>query len=149
MQDLAPERQALQYVCILFLVVVREARAALAHLDRERALGVLRLRGMEVRLQMLDHAFARVAIRAQERVVVADRVDALSYVLLAEPLALVLARERLDGTLLNFDILLNLTPGATFGVDLLRGERNEVITEEVGSIVRFEYVVNTLYRLHA
>ena len=65
---------------------------------------------MEVLLEVRNHAFARVAVRAEERVVVADRVQALAYLLLREVTLRVLARERLDGTLFTLDVLLDISP---------------------------------------
>ena len=144
MKDLTPEREALEDVCILLLVIVSEACATLAHLDREGALVVLGLRWVEVLLKVVNHPLAWIAIRAEERVVIPDAVYALPDFLLAEARARVLGGERLNRTLFALDVLLDVTARTAFGVNLFSRNRDEIVTEKVDGVVLLEDNVDAL-----
>ena len=87
------------------------------------------MRRVEVLLEVCNHAVAWIAVRAQERMVITDGVDALANLLLVETLAGIARRERLDCALLALDILLDITPRAALGVDFLGRNRDEVVPE--------------------
>ena len=78
MQNLSPERQTLQDVSVLFRMVVAEPCAIPSASNSETALGVLDLGRVEVMLEVLYHAVARISIDPQESVVVPDTIEALS-----------------------------------------------------------------------
>jgi hypothetical protein len=95
-----------------------------------------RLRRVEILLQVGDHAVTRVAVRAQERVVVPDAVQRLTDALPREPrLPAVLGGERLYRAFLGLDVALDLPPAPLIGDDLLRGSCDERVTKQVEHIV--------------
>ena len=128
---------------------MRKACAALAHLDGKAAFGVFWMRRVEVLLEVCNHAVAWIAVRAQEGVVVADAVQALADLLLRERAAVVLAREGLDGAFFRLDVSLDLAPRAALGVDLLGGDGDEVVAEELERVAFFENAVYGLDGLDA
>jgi hypothetical protein len=133
-------------------VVVRESRATATAPDSEAVRGLLvpHLRRVEILLQIGDHAVARVAVRAQERVVVPDAVQRLTHALPWEPrFPAVLGRERLNSAFLRLDVALDLTPASLTGYDLLRGGRDERVAEQVEHAVFVEKSVHRLDRRDA
>ena len=78
MQNLAPERQALQHVRVLLRVVVTEPCTTLAAPNRQTVFRFFRLRGVKVRFEVMNHAVARIAVRPQECMVVANAVETLT-----------------------------------------------------------------------
>lgn len=143
-KNFSPQRQTLQYIRVLLRMVMAQPRAALATPDRQTTLAALRVRRVEVLLKVQDHPIARVAVRPQERVVVAYTVEALADLLLAEVLALILRSQRLYRTLLRLDLLLDVASRAALGVDLLRRDRDCVFAEHVESTMLFEDGVHGL-----
>ena len=129
MQNLAPQRQTLNHIRVLLRMIVAQTRPALPAPYRQTRLLVARMRRMEVLLQIRNHPIARISVRPQERVIVADAVQALADLLLRERAAVVLAREGLDGAFFRLDVPLDLAPRAAFGVDLLGGDGDEVVAE--------------------
>jgi hypothetical protein len=139
-QDFTPQCQTLYHVRVLPRVVVRETCAATPAPDREAVCcGFLvppRLRWVEILLQVGDHAVTRVAVRAQERVVVPDAVQRLTDALPREPrLPAVLGGERLYRAFFGLDVALDLPPAPLIGDDLLRGSCDERVTKQVEHIV--------------
>ena len=130
-------------------MVVRKSRAPLANLDREAALRVLRVGRVEVLLEIRDHAVARVAIRAEECVVVPDAVYALPDLLLREAGTRVLGGQRLDRPLLALDVPLNFASRAVFRVYLLGGDRDEVVSKQIERLVLLKDGVHGVDRLDA
>lgn len=112
-------------------MIVTETRAAHATSDCKAALAILRLRRVEVLLEVRDHTVTGVAVGTEESVVVTDTIQALPHLLLAEVLALVLHGEGFDCALLAFDIFLDVSLCPSFRVDLLSGNGDEILSEEV------------------
>ena len=117
---------------------MRQPRPTLSTSYCQRRLAALRNCWVEMLPQQLDHLLARVPIDSQERMVVADAVDALPNVLLAYVLVSVLCRQGLDSLLFSFDVALDLTPRAAGGVDLGCGDCYAGISEEVESATFLE-----------
>ena len=128
---------------------MRKSRTPLADLDCEAALRVLGVRGVEVLLQIRYHAVARVAIRAEERVVIPDAVYALPNLLLRQAGARVLGGQRLDRPLLALDVPLNFASRAVFRVYLLGGDRDEVVSKQIERLVLLKDGVHGVDRLDA
>src|SRR5579863_8068435 len=85
------------------------------------ALFITHMRLVEVRLLVADHAITRVAIRSQERVIVAYAVQRLPHRLLRESgFPAVLGRERLDRPFFCSNVALDLPPAPFLRNDLLR-----------------------------
>jgi hypothetical protein len=99
-------------------------------------------------LQVCNHALAWIAVCAEEGMVVADAVQALSDILVGKTTTGVSVRESLDGTLLVLDVFLDFTSRTAFRVNLLRGNRYEVISKKVKGIVLFKHRVDSLDRLN-
>ena len=78
MQNLTPERQALQHVRILLRVVMTEPRTTLSTPNRQVVFRFFCLRGVKVGPEVMDHAVARIAVRSQKRMVVANAVETLT-----------------------------------------------------------------------
>jgi hypothetical protein len=131
---------------------MRETRAAAAAPDGETVRGLLvsHMRRVEILLQVGDHAVARVAVRAQERVVVPDAVQRLTHALSWEPrFPAVLSGERLNSAFLRLDVALDLTPASFIGDDLLCGGCDERVAEQVEHAVFVEKSVHRLDRRDA
>ena len=141
MQNLAPQRQTLNHIRVLLRMIVAQTRPALPAPYRQTRLLVAGMRRMEVLLQIRNHPIARISVRPQERVIVADAVQALADLLLRERAAVVLAREGLDGAFFRLDVPLDLAPCAALGVDLLGGHGDEVVAEELERVVFFVFVL--------
>lgn len=120
-----------------------ESCSALATPNRQAMLRFLCLRGVKVRLEIMDHAIARIAICPQECMVVSNAVQTLADLLLVETLALIARSKRLDRTLFALDILLNVASGSTVSVDFLCRNRYEVIAKQRQDTVLLQHCVHS------
>lgn len=137
MQNLSPECQTLQNISVLFRMVVAKPSAVLSAPDSKAALGILGLGGMEIMFKVLDHAVARISVDSQESVVVPDAIETLSQLFLCEPSSRIFRGKSLDGFLLALDVPLDVPPRTPFRDDLLRGNGNKIVSEDVRSLVLF------------
>lgn len=97
MQDLSPEGQTLYDVRVLLAMIMCKPRTAPPTANRQAVLRILRLGRVEVFLQILNHAFTRIAVGAEESVIIANGVQALPYLLLRKSTSLILGRQLLNG----------------------------------------------------
>ena len=113
MQNLPPEGQTLYDVRVLLAMIMCQSRTAPSTANRQVALLILCLGRVEVFLQILNHAFTRIAVGAEERVIIANGVQALPDLLLRKSTALILGRQFLNGHLFTPYIALYFAASAT------------------------------------
>eukprot|EP01139_Manchomonas_bermudensis_P010854 Amastigsp_a341308_26.p2 type:complete len:325 gc:universal Amastigsp_a341308_26:491-1465(+) len=128
-QDLAPEHKRLLDKVVLPLVVVREPCACVRVLDGEREPLLVRI-GREEVLEELDDFDHGVAIAAQVRVVVRNRVDALADVFGLDARRRVLLDQGLDRPLLLLDLAVDLRARLALGKDLHRRGREPRVLQQ-------------------
>ena len=87
--------------------------------------------------EVLDHAVARISVDPQESVVVPDTIQALSQLFLREPSSRIFRGKSLYGFLLALDVPLDIPPRTPFRDNLLRGNGNEIVSEDVRRLVLF------------
>lgn len=142
MQNLAPKRQALQHVCVLLRVVVTEPCTTPATPDRQAVFRFFCLRRVKVRFEVMNHAVARITVRAQESVVISDAVETLTDLFRVQTLTLITRSKRLDRALLALDIFLNLSSRSTVSVDFLGRNGYKIIAKEVQGAVLLQHAVH-------
>lgn len=85
--------------------------------------------------EILDHAIAGISVDPQESVVVPDTIETLPQLFLREPSSRKLRGKGLYGFLLALDVALNIPPRAPFRNNLLRGNGDEIVSEDICSLV--------------
>src|SRR3984957_9908441 len=113
-QNLAPQGQTLQNISILLRMIMTKSSPMLATTYCEIMLRVFRLGWMEIAGQVFNHPFARITIRSEEGMVVANTIQTLSNAIPIEVLVFVPFRENFDCVFLSSNFLLNCATGATF-----------------------------------
>ena len=118
-------------------MVVTKSGAVLSTPDSKTALGVLGLGRVEIMFEVLDHTVTRISVDPQESVVVADTIETLSQLFLCQSPSRVFRGESLYGFLLALDVALDIPPRTSFRENLLCGNGNEIIPEDIRGLVFF------------